>query len=402
MNALRLTRRQALWILAAAGAVLWPPRPGAAGIRARERFLAAAGDGRARDVEDVSAAGAGGPVYRWRGSALGARASIVLYGADADRGRRLRPGWEAELRRLDGIFSLYRGDSALCRLNRDGGIDAPPLELVELLSLCRGLHRLTGGVFDPTVQPLWELYARRFAGRPDTAAGSARPDRPPACDASPAPIVPEPGRADRERVLRSVGLHRVDVTPARIEFRRPGMGITLNGIAQGYLTDRMAAWLLRSGVTNALVDVGEIRAFGRPPGRDRWRIGRAERQDAATYPAVIEIAEGAVATSSPAGYRFGGDPRHHHLFDSRTGASALAPRTVTVAAPAAALADGLSTAFAMMAPSRVRAIASALPGVTVYAAPAGAGRAPPIRLAGVPRSGRRGPRLRGARTTSRR
>lgn len=328
----RLTRRQALGAVVAAGAALWPAAPGASGMRA------------------------GGPVYRWRGAALGARASIVLYGEDAARAAGLRPGWEAELRRLDGIFSLYRRGSALCRLNRDGGLDAPPPELVELLSVCRGLHRATGGVFDPTVQPLWELYARRFSRWPEAAGG--------------------PDRADREQVLEVIGLHRVEIAPARIEFGRPGMGITLNGIAQGYLTDRIAAWLLRSGVANALVDVGEIRAFGRPRGRGGWRIGLAAPEGAeagaTAYSEVIELAEGAVATSSPAGYRFGGDPRRHHLFDARTGASALAPRTVTVVAPVATLADGLSTAFAMMPPSRARTIAAAFPGVTVH--PGAAGR----------------------------
>ena len=355
--------------MAAAGAALWSP-PGASGMRAGGPVSAAVDGGRLEGRGGAFAASVGEPVYRWRGAALGARATVVLYGEDAVRGAVLRAGWEAELRRLDGIFSLYRRDSVLCRLNRDGGIDAPPLELVELLSLCRGLHRITGGVFDPTVQPLWELYARQFAGWPDVASGRMD-DRTPVCDAPPAPMLPGPERASRARVLKVVGFHRVDMTSARIEYRRPGMGITLNGIAQGYLTDRIAAWLLRSGVTNALVDIGEIRAFGRPPERDYWRIGRAETQDAATYSGVIELAEGAVATSSPASYRFGGQPRHHHLFDSRTGASALAPRTVTVAAPAAALADGLSTAFAIMTPSSVREIASALPGVTVYAEPAG-------------------------------
>ena len=355
--------------MAAAGAAFWPSLPGVPGMRARGPFPAAVDGGRAGGAEGGSAAGE--PVYRWRGSALGVRASIALYGADAARGDRLRPGWEAELRRLDGIFSLYRGDSVLRRLNRDGGIDAPPPELVELLSLCGGLHRMTGGVFDPTVQPLWELYARRLGGWPDAAVGSGRTGPAPACDASPAPMLPGPGRVERERALRAVGFRRVDMTPARIEFRRPGMGITLNGIAQGYLTDRVAAWLLRSGVTNALVDIGEIRAFGRPPGRDRWRIGRAKTRDAAAYSGVIEIVQGAVATSSPASFRFGGEPRHHHLFDSRTGASAFAPRTVTVKAPTATLADGLSTAFAMMTPPRMREIASALPGVVVYAEPGG-------------------------------
>ena len=334
--------------MAAAGAALWPSPPAASEMRARGPFVPVADGERAGDV---SATGAGGPVYRWRGSALGVHARIVLYGADADRGSRLRPGWEAELRRLDGIFSLYRSGSALRRLNRDGVLDAPPLELVELLSVCRGLHRATGGVFDPTVQPLWELYARWFSRWPNAAGG--------------------PDRAEREQALDVVGFHRVEIAPARIELGRTGMGITLNGIAQGYLTDRIGTWLLRSGVTNALVDIGEIRAFGRPRERSRWRIGLAATEDAAAHSEVIEIEGGAVATSSPAGYRFGGEPRHHHLFDSRTGTSALASRTVTVAAPTATLADGLSTAFSMMPPARARKIAAALPGAIVYPGVAG-------------------------------
>ena len=164
--------------MAAAGAALWPSPPAASEMRTRGPFVPVA-DGEC--AGGVSAMGAGGPVYRWRGSALGVRARIVLYGADADRGSRLRPGWEAELRRLDGIFSLYRSGSALRRLNRDGVLDAPPLELVELLSVCRGLHRATGGVFDPhrpalvgTLRPLVLPVAERRR-RPGPRANGSRP-----------------------------------------------------------------------------------------------------------------------------------------------------------------------------------------------------------------------------------
>ena len=184
-----------------------------------------------------------------------------------------------------------------------------------------------------------------------------------------ATVTAGPGREARERALGRVGFERVAIEPARIEYGQSGMGVTLNGIAQGYLTDRIAEWLLRAGVTNALVDVGEIRVFGRPPDREHWRIARAETRDAAPYPGPIELTRGAVATSSPAGYRFGGDPRHHHLFDTRTGESASGASTVTVVAPTATLADGLSTAFAMMTPRRIREVAAAVPGVTAYVEP---------------------------------
>ena len=53
---------------------------------------------------------------QWHGVALGSAATIALDHPDADRliGLAL-----AEIDRLEGIFSLYRPDSALARLNRD-------------------------------------------------------------------------------------------------------------------------------------------------------------------------------------------------------------------------------------------------------------------------------------------
>ena len=59
-------------------------------------------------------------------------------------------------------MSLYRPNSALSRLNRDGALDDPPIDLVRVLSESRAYSELSGGAFDVTVQPLWELYAGHF------------------------------------------------------------------------------------------------------------------------------------------------------------------------------------------------------------------------------------------------
>ena len=69
----------------------------------------------------------------------------------------------AEVRRLERIFSLYQEESALVALNRRGVLEAPPSELVELLTECRNYAELTDGAFDPTVQPLWRLFAAHFS-----------------------------------------------------------------------------------------------------------------------------------------------------------------------------------------------------------------------------------------------
>src|SRR5690606_13900617 len=82
---------------------------------------------------------------------------------DAVAARGLLDRCATELVRLERIFSLYRADSALSRLNAAGTLDAPPLELVELLGRAAAASDATGGAFDVTVQPLWRRYADHFA-----------------------------------------------------------------------------------------------------------------------------------------------------------------------------------------------------------------------------------------------
>ena len=76
---------------------------------------------------------------------------------DHTDGERIARKAFAEVDRLEDIFSLYRANSALSRLNESGILTDPPFELLECLSLCGSVNRATGGLFDPTVQSLWHL-----------------------------------------------------------------------------------------------------------------------------------------------------------------------------------------------------------------------------------------------------
>ena len=58
----------------------------------------------------------------------------------------------------------------------------------------------------------------------------------------------------------------------------PGMAITLNGIAQGYITDRVADLLRNEGFDQAMVDLGEWRALGSHPDGRPWRAATRERR----------------------------------------------------------------------------------------------------------------------------
>lgn len=278
-------------------------------------------------------AGAATPsLYEWRGVALGARATILLAHPDRAVARSLVERCVAEIDRLESIFSLYRSDSALCRLNAAGALDAPPLELVELLGRATSVSATTDGIFDATIQPLWRRYAEHYA-RPEAAATE--------------PVI--------EDVLPLVDWRAVSVETGRIALARPGMALTLNGIAQGYITDRIADLLRRAGMDQVLVDLGETRALGRRPDGTPWRVGVADPGDPSRIAARIGIADLALATSGGYGTPFEPTGRHNHLIDPRTGRSAPPQRSVTVLARDATTADAAATALCLMDRSAIPA-----------------------------------------------
>ncbi len=290
----------------------------------RRRFLAIVAGAAA-----AAAAGTGrAAVRQWRGVALGAGASLHFTHPEADRLIALSL---AEIDRMEQIFSLHRPDSALARLNRDGRLEAPPLELLSLLSLSGAIHSATGGAFDPTIQPLWALYAERHA------RGLT------------------PSRTEISETLARTGWTNLRVSPAEISFGRPGMAMTLNGIAQGYIADRIADLLRAEGLADVLVNTGEIAAVGHDPDGAPWRVNLAGGGHR-------DLTDAAIATTAPLGTVFDRDGKVGHILDPRTGKPGGHWRQVSVIARSAARADGLSTAFALM---RRDEIAAAAPDVEV-------------------------------------
>jgi thiamine biosynthesis lipoprotein len=318
------------------------PHSGLRSTISRRRFLA------------ISAAGFGLPLLpfdakaesnlvSWSGSVLGANARLIINHPDPGTAERLVGRITSEVRRLEGIVSLYREDSSLVTLNRTGILVAPPLELVDLLSACRRYCELTNGAFDPTVQPLWNLYLGHFSRLGADPAG--------------------PRPADVKAALQQVGFDKVHVGRDRIVFARRGMGITLNGIAQGYVTDRVIRLLRSEGIEHSLVDMGESRALGGRPEGGPWHIGIQNPDDADQVDETLEVTDGAVATSGAYGFRFDPDGHFNHLFDPSTGQCAVAYRSVTVVLSTATAADALSTAFSLMPPDAISAtLQKELPG----------------------------------------
>ncbi|PVA11690.1 thiamine biosynthesis protein ApbE [Pelagivirga sediminicola] len=258
----------------------------------------------------LPAAGFAQPVHTWQGAALGTTATLRLAHPDA---KAISARVAAEISRLEDVFSLYRPQSALMRLNREGHLAAPPFELLECLSLAAAVHAASGGRFDPTVQPLWAAYAEA------SALGTL------------------PDDASLSRARAQAGWERVALDPASITMA-PGMALTLNGIAQGYIADRIAGMLETEGLTDILIDTGEFRALGGRPDGSAWPVKLAAGGS-------VALRARALATSAPLGTTFDERATLGHILDPVTGKPARAMwREITVSARSAALADALSTA----------------------------------------------------------
>lgn len=296
-------------------------------ISAAAAGLAVAPFGRAASVE--------AKLVTWHGTMLGAAATMKIHHEDEREAQRLITEALAKARRLERLFSLYREDSALVELNRTGILVDPAPELVELLLISRHHTELTGGLFDPTVQPLWELYADHFSG----------PDADPA----------GPPRAALQSALARVGFDKLIIGGSRIAMPR-GTRVTLNGIAQGYVTDKVVEFLRSQGITHSLVDMGETRAIGSRPDGLPWEVGVADPEVVGRTQTILPVVDRAVSTSGAYGFRFDPQGRFNHLFDPSTGGCAGRYRSVTTVSRDATTADALSTAFSLMSEEQIRAV----------------------------------------------
>jgi thiamine biosynthesis lipoprotein len=309
----------------------------------RRRFLrvVAAAAGLPLILAAVRATAPNAQWHSWRGQVLGALSELTLWHPDTAVARRTLLRVRLEIERLERIFSLYRPDSEISRLNAAGTLTAPSPELRRLVEESQRLGELSGGAFDISVQPLWRLYEAHFWSQTDIQSDIA-------------------ARA-RDIARSAVDFREIHSSAAAIRFARPGMAITLNSMAQGCITDVVADMLRNEGFESAVVDLGESRAIGRHPDGRPWRIGIRDARNVGTVDHMVDLEDMALAVSGGYGTTFEASGRVHHIFDPRTGASANSLVDVAVMGPRATAADGLATAICVAGEALAPTLLAAYP-----------------------------------------
>ncbi len=254
--------------------------------------------------------------------ALGLPMRVRVAHEQPARARQAIDAVRATLRHVEDQMSLYRPDSAICRLNRSGVLRDPHPDLVEILEIAQQVSQRSQGAFDVTVQPLWLAYA-----------AAQREQR-----------LPEAGALAAARAR--VGWQDLQVDHQRIVLARPGMALTLNGIAQGFAADLVKRRLQALGIAHALIDTGEWAVLGRPAPQRPWTLGIADPRSDGLL-ARVALDGRCLATSADSTCTFSADHRHHHIFNPHTGDSPRELASVSVLADTAVMADALTKVLFM-------------------------------------------------------
>jgi thiamine biosynthesis lipoprotein len=265
--------------------------------------------------------------FRHAFTALGTVVTIEVVGHGAtDDERRERyaaveraAGWFDEVERR---CSRFDPESELSRLGSRVGepITVSPL-LFQAVRFAIELSQTTNGAFDPC------LGARLAQLGFDRHHRTGTPVATPPAEGSVQDI-------ELDEHSRTIRLHRAIV-------------LDLGAVAKGLAIDLASREVSTFG-NYAVIAGGDGYFAGFSADGDPWTVGvRDPRRDDALVD-TLSLSNSAVCTSGD--YERRGADGSHHLLDPRTGASASGCSSVTVVAPTAIVADGLSTAAFVLGP----------------------------------------------------
>ena len=245
-----------------------------------------------------------------------------------------------EMDRVIALMDRYQADSPIGVLNKEGGLTGLPGDVACVLDRSLHFYKQSNGVFDMTVQPMVDLYKRHFEtkGLP-------------------------PSEAELDKVLALVDASAVQFDGKSVRFKKEGMGITLDGIAKGYIIDCAAELIKRQGIKHALINAGgDIRVAGGKRNGTPWKVGVQNPEKEGPYLDIVKIQDGAMATSGNYEIYYDEEKLYHHIVHPKTGISPRQSDSVTVMASSVMDADALSTAVFVMEPAAGRRFIEGIPG----------------------------------------
>jgi len=258
---------------------------------------------------------------------MGTYVSITVF-SDEETGNKAIDSAFSRMQEIVDIASIYDENSEVSMLNKNGYLDDPSPEFLELINASIYYYNITSGCFDITVQPIIKLYDEG--------------------------IWKESEEVQDEKIgeaLGFVGSDKISVTDDRIEFLADGMSITLNAIAKGYAVDEAIEVIKGYGIKQALVNAGgDLYAMGTKADGEKWVVELEDPDDSESTIAAFIVADRAVTTSGGYHRYYDLEEKATHIIDPRIGFSPHGCISTTIIEDSCMEADALATSVFVMGP----------------------------------------------------
>ncbi|MFT4070898.1 MAG: FAD:protein FMN transferase [Dysgonamonadaceae bacterium] len=262
---------------------------------------------------------------------MGNTFEFILLSQNETEGKQLIELAIHEIKRIEQLFTTYKGDSLTNQVNRMAGINPVEVtdEFFQLVARAQRISELTQGYFDLS-------YGSLDADFWNFNKGMTK--------------LPDKIKARKSVSLinyRNIVLDEVNKT---IFLKKKGMRIGFGGIGKGYAADCAKRVLLQAGTENGLVNAsGDLNAWGYQENGHPWTIGIANPNLRDTFFSTLNITNMSVATSGNyEKFVVIGGQLYSHTINPKTGYPIRGIKSVTIITSNAELADAMATPVSIL------------------------------------------------------
>ncbi len=237
-----------------------------------------------------------------------------------------------ELDWLEDQLSRYRDNSDIARINNlqtNKSIIIGP-EAYDCIVTSQEIFRETGGAFDITVGPLYDIWLdddKQLRNPPEEEIREAR----------------------RRTGMKLIELDKENF---RVSVQIENLIVDLGGVGKGYAVDMMAELLEEWGVQYGFIHGGKstVMAMDTPPGTDGWPITISTPGNESKVIATFHLKNRALSGS--------GLQKGEHIIDPRTSRPVEGKVAAWTSCSSGTKSDAYSTAFMIMTPPEIERLVS--------------------------------------------
>lgn len=206
---------------------------------------------------------------------MGTVCDIQLYAQTQELAKQAAHRVITDVRRLENLYSRYRADSFLSKINQVaalGGsieVDAETAGLLNYADIC---YRESDGLFDITsgiLRRAWSFERHAL-----------------------------PNQNQIQQLLNKIGWDKVIWSAPLLTFLSSGMEIDFGGIVKEYAVDRAATLCQAAGIRHGIINLGgDIKVIGSRIDGSPWCVGIQHPRYSQQIIQTISLQEGALASS---------------------------------------------------------------------------------------------------------